>query len=453
MPEATTLQIRGVDPTPVYDLRKQQTLFCVLTLFVLAMLLLLHMLFAVVLGEPSLSVITVLGLSFALRLAELGWLQSATQPLSEFAAKIDGLISIVSVFGLAVLLAWLTDRNHSPYQVLLVLPVLQAACLFRLLPTVLTVLAADGTIFLWLWHYFSEHPPISPDGYLEAGMFAVVVALVGVLMWVLMRILRSHQMALGRTLADLHSAQERLVKEEKLAAVGRLASGIAHEIRNPVAMITSALATVADGGADAGERGEMFAIANHQAKRLEKLTTGFLSYARPSAPCRTLIAVDDLIGAVEAVARIRAEERGVCVSSQMERSAIVNIDASQVEGALLNLVLNAIEATDGGGEIHLMADMEGDLLHVDVRNSGHAIPEPHLGRIFEPFFTTRTNGTGLGLAIARGIAQAHSGDLWVSSNADGNVTFTMTLAGCAPDETKSGGSQWARSSSSMTKRA
>ena len=435
MPEPIAAEMQQVSQKPVYDLRKQQTLFSVLTLFVLAMLLLLHMLFAVVLGEPSVSVIVVLGLSFALRLAELGWLQSRSEPLSEFAAKLDGLVSIVSLFVLAVLLAWLTDRDHSPYQVLLIIPVLQAATLFRLTPTLLTILAADATIFLWLWHYFALYPPALLDEYLEAGMFAVVVALVGVLMWVLMRILRSHQTALGRTLSDLQSARESLVREEKLAAVGRLASGIAHEIRNPVAMITSALATAEDGAADAKERAEMFAIAHHQAKRLEKLTTGFLNYARPAVPRRVSIAVDDLIGAVEAVTRIRAEERGIRVSSRIERHGTASIDASQVEGALLNLCLNAIEAMDSNGEIRLLADLEGDVLRIEVRNSGHAIPQPYLERIFEPFFTTRANGTGLGLAIARGIARAHGGDLWVGSNEEGSVAFTMTLTSGTPEQT------------------
>lgn len=250
MLQATAETIQSI-PGAAYDLRKQQTLFCVLTLFILATLLLLHMLFAVILGEPSLLVMLVLGLTFTLRVAELGWLQRSSAPLSQRAAKMNGLLSIVSLFGLAMLLAWLTNRDHSPYQVLLAIPVLQAACLFRLIPTILTILAADGTVLLWLRHYFLLHPPARPDEYLEGGMFAVVVALVGILMWVLMQMLRNREAALVHTLSDLRSTRERLLREEKLAAIGQLASGIAHEIRNPVAMIASALATVADGAADA----------------------------------------------------------------------------------------------------------------------------------------------------------------------------------------------------------
>jgi signal transduction histidine kinase len=436
MPNAQAVEAAQPVAGPNYDLRHQQTLFCVLTLFVLAMLLLLHILFAVVLGEPSLVVIVVLGLSFTLRLFELGWLQSRGEPLSESAAKVDGLVSIISIFALAVLLAWLTDRDHSPYQVLLVIPVLQAACLFPLMPTVLTILAADGMIFLWLRHYFSVHPPAAPDEYLEGGMFAVVVALVGVLMWVLVRMLTARQAALDRTLSDLQRTRERLVVEEKLAAVGRLASGIAHEIRNPVAMITSALATAADAVTDAKEREEMFAIAERQAKRLEILTTEFLTYARPSTPRRSRVSVDDLIGAVAGLARIRAEERGISITSRVECHVSARIDASQVEGALLNLALNAMEAMDNRGQISFIAEMDEDVLRIEVRNSGRAIPEPHLARIFEPFFTTRPNGTGLGLAIVRGVARSHGGDLWVSRNKEGDVAFTMALSDCMPVETE-----------------
>lgn len=439
MSSKSALTLLETVPGAGYDLRKQQTLFCVLTLFALAMLLLLHILFAVVLGEPTISVIAALGISFVLRIGELGWLQSRREPLGEVAAQIGGWISIVSIFMLAVLLAWLTGRDHSPYQVLLIIPVLQAASLFRLFPTILAILTADGIIFWWLRHYFALHPPAAPDEYLEAGMFAVVISLVGVLLWVLIRILRAHQAALHRTVFDLKRARERLVEEEKLAAVGRLASGVAHEIRNPVAMITSALATAADGATDAGERDEMFAIADRQAKRLERLTTEFLTYARPSVPRRSWVGVADLIGAVESLARIRAEERGIRVASRVRRPAAASIDASQVEGALLNLALNAIDALGGEGEIHLAGEMEGDVLCLEVRNSGPAIPEPHLERIFEPFFTTRSNGTGLGLAIARGVARAHGGDLWVSRNVEGDVAFTMTLAGCMPAETEQEG--------------
>jgi signal transduction histidine kinase len=105
----------------------------------------------------------------------------------------------------------------------------------------------------------------------------------------------------------------------------------------------------------------------------------------------------------------------------------VDIDAPQMEGALLNLVLNAIDATPSGGTVRLNASVAGELLKIDVEDSGPAIPETALPQIFEPFFTTKPAGTGLGLAIARSAAIAHGGDLHLSRNRDGCVMFSMML--------------------------
>ena len=189
-----------------YDFRKQQTAFCVLNLFALGALLLLHTVFAYVIGEPSVPVVAVLGLSFALRLGELLWLQSKVRLTSQ-EAKADALASILALLLLAALLAWLTNRGHSPYQVLLAIPVLQSACLFGLVPTVLTILAADGTILLWLHHYYALHPQPSGGNYLEGGMLSVVLALSGILIWAFASILRSHQEALSVALGDLRTTR------------------------------------------------------------------------------------------------------------------------------------------------------------------------------------------------------------------------------------------------------
>jgi two-component system sensor histidine kinase FlrB len=105
----------------------------------------------------------------------------------------------------------------------------------------------------------------------------------------------------------------------------------------------------------------------------------------------------------------------------------LEIDPSQVEGALVNLSFNAVDATPDGGRIAFRSKIDGSVLSIEVENSGSAITDAHMLRIFEPFFTTKPNGTGLGLAIAKGVACSHGGDLWVSKNQNGAVAFTMTL--------------------------
>lgn len=410
-----------------YDLVKQQTAFCVITLFVLATLLLMHTLFASALGKPSLTVVAILGFSFVLRLFELAWLQHVGENLSQRAAMVDGALSIITLLMLGALLAWLTDRDYSPYQVLLEIPILQSACLFGLASTLLTIAAADVTIFWWLQYYLKSHPQSTTGEYLEAGMLAVAFALTGVVMWIVMRLLRNHQSALANSMADLEATRARLASREKLAAVGRLASGIAHEIRNPVAMISSSLATAAYPNSTSEEREEMFSIAAREARRLERLTGDFLTYARPAEPQRSMVDLEDILRHIADVSRMRVAGRRIEVTSAALGELQVDIDPTQVEAALLNLCLNAIDATPDGGRIALRAGNAGDTLRIEVENSGAQIAPPDLLHIFEPFFTTKANGTGLGLAIARSVALTHGGDLWVSRNEHGCIVFTMTI--------------------------
>ncbi|MGA8086370.1 MAG: ATP-binding protein [Terracidiphilus sp.] len=407
--------------------KRQQTAFGLLTLFVLAVLLLLHTLFASLLGEPSLAVVLVLGISFSLKLLEIIWLQGKKDGVTEKTAQRETLISNVGIFVLAFLLVVYTNRDDPPYFVLLAIPILQSAYHLGLAPTLLTIIAAISMMFAWIQHFFTEHPPARPTEYLEYGMIAVIYSLIGPLVWYLVDQLKQKQVRLYEKMSELESARERLVAEEKLAAVGRFASGIAHEIRNPVAMITSSLATATHSSSEPAEREEMFAIAAREAKRLEKLTGDFLSYARPVKPKFARISIDDILGHIADVTRMHSADRVIEVNSTVSGDPTAAVDPSQIEAALLNLSLNAVDATPDRGRIELSSRSDSEKLYIEVENTGSRIGEEDLKRIFEPFFTTKPRGTGLGLAFARGVAIAHGGDLYVSRNEEGAVAFTMTL--------------------------
>lgn len=414
--------------------RRQQIAFCVLTLFVLSTLLLLHTLFAPLLGEPSAAVILLLIVSFLLKVVEALWLQSKRDGIPETAAQIETVISSVGLFVLAGTLAYLTNRDDSPYFVLLAIPILQCAFHCRLVPTLTAIAASIGMMYVWTERYFASHPPARPTEYLEAGMIAVIFSLTGLLVWYLVNELKRKQINLYKKITELARAREKLVDEEKLAAVGRLASGIAHEIRNPVAMIASSLATAAYPAADANEREEMFAIAAREATRLENLTSEFLTYARPSTPQRATASIGDIVRHIADVTKMRGAARSIDVTYRMNGEIFAEVDAAQIEAALLNLTLNALDATQSGGHVELRSWADDSMLFMDVENSGKMIPDAHADRVFEPFFTTKPGGTGLGLAIAKGVAVAHGGDIWLSANRDGAVVFTMTLSKHATDE-------------------
>ena len=413
---------------PAESMLQQKSAFCIITLIVGALLLTLHAGFASILGEPSLQVIGLLGLMLVFRGAELLWLHTLSRRLTEKEAKLESYVSIASIFVITLLLTYFTNRDENPYFVMLAIPILQCAYMFGLLATILTIAASDAMILLWVWHFYFLHPPPRITEYLEMGMLSVVYLVMGLVIWFLVNQLKTNQGKLTKSLDLLHATRERLISEEKLAAVGRLASGVAHEIRNPVAMISSSLATATHPGTQESDRDEMFAIAVHESKRLEFLTADFLTYARPSPLRRSPGLMSDFLSYVVAVTKARAASRSIAILYELRDDIPFDFDAAQLEGAILNLVLNAIDATQAGGMIKISASLEGNVLNVDVKNSGPAIPDSDLAQIFEPFFTTKPAGTGLGLAIARAAAVAHGGDLRLSQNRDGCVTFTMTLA-------------------------
>ena len=275
---------------------------------------------------------------------------------------------------------------------------------------------------------FYLHPPLDAGEYFEAGITSLIFAVVGVLVWLLVKNLRQNEARLERNVRELEQTRERLLREEKLAAVGRLSSAIAHEIRNPVAMISSSLATAMRGQLNVEQRAEMFDIAAKEAARLEKLTTDFLNYAKPRPPVAIASPVNDTLGYIADICRAHAGQRGVEVKVNSPDKLLAQIDPAQVQQALLNLVMNAVEACQSGQTVWLRAARNGGgTVQIDVENQGKPIPTEILPKIFEPFVTSKPTGTGLGLAIARNIARANGGDLVLAANGPERVCFSLTL--------------------------
>lgn len=417
--------------------RQQEMVFAILNLFVLAALVLLHSLFSTLLGPPSPVLLFTLGAAFLLRMLELLWLWARVRSMSETAADVVVWLSISLNIGLALLLTLLTNREDSPYFVLLALPVLQAAYRFRLAACIGVLVVSDAMTFFWVWHFAKFHPPVQASEYFEAGVISLVYALMGLLVWLLVNQLRTDQKRLAENFSELERTREKLLVEEKLAVVGRLSSAVAHEIRNPVAIINSSLSTAERPALGEEARKEMYAIARSEAARLEKLTGDFLTYARPSQPQRRSTSIAELLGYIADVGGVQASKKQIHISVHGADSLDASVDRDQIQRALLNLLLNAIEATAVGGQVVVRgSSLPGGGLELQVENSGDPIPKAVLSRMFEPFYTTKPHGTGLGLAISRNIARAHGGDLWLATNEPGHVCFALTVS---DDETAHSG--------------
>jgi len=406
--------------------RSQESTFAGLNLSLLAALLVTHLWFSSYFGSPPLVLFVVLAAGLVANATDLIWIRGAKFLSPEGIVFLTWAMICLNM-GVAFALASLSYRQDVQYFALMITPILQAGFRLSLGATLLTVIACDGLIFFWVWNYFRLHPPQDVNEYIEAGTISLIYAVAGLLVWTLVKHLRAKQNELAGSLVELEEAKAKLLIEEKLAAVGRFSSAIAHEIRNPVAMISSALTTAFNRGPDSPESREMFDIAAKEASRLEKLTTDFLIYAQPRALSRQRCDVADSIAYVADVCQPRATETGVDIRREGPDELWADIDSGKLQQALLNLAMNAIEASGSGAVVILRGVPDHHTLRIEIENSRGPIPSGAAEHIFEPFFTTKPSGTGLGLAIARSIVMAHGGDLILSRNEPELVRFSVIL--------------------------
>lgn len=405
--------------------RRQETIFGVLSLLLLALLFAAQFLWKQYLGSPDVQVLVILSAGIGANTLELLWLHRRDDLDATSIARLTWAmiaINLAIAFGLATY----SYKPDVQFFALMIPPILQAAFRFSLVATVLTVGVSDGLIFFWVWNYFRLHPPIDPNEFVEAATIALIFAVMGLLASTLVRQLRAKQIALAASMTELERTEAKLRVEEKLAAVGRLSSAIAHEIRNPVAMISSALSTAQNYPAETTERHEMYDIATKESARLEQLTSDFLAYARPRQPSKTLHNVADSIGYIADVAKPRAAGNNIAIIAECEDNLRAEIDDGQLQQALLNLVMNAVEASEPQSTVLLRGERKNHQILIGIENGNGPIPAATATCIFEPFFTTKASGTGLGLSIARNIALAIGGDLALTRN-DERIQFTLSL--------------------------
>jgi signal transduction histidine kinase len=406
--------------------RRQETALTLLNLIVFGATFAVETRYAAAWSNPQLSA-AVLGTASLLKIGQLVWVLRRQQPLRPELVRTMAWFSIMVNVVAAVILSSVINHEDSQYFALLVVPVIEAAFRLSLVSAVAVAFLADSVTFYWVWHYYRFHPPADIYEYVESGTVSLIYMVIAVLTWYLTNQLRAKQQRLAEHVNELERTRARLVEEEKLAAVGRLSAAIAHEIRNPVAMISSSL-TMMDRTVG-NERREMAEIAQKEASRLENLTNEFLAYARPRKPAMATTSVQDLLGYAAETCRARALEKNLRIAVNCDGVSEAELDPSQMQQALLNLLVNAIDAAPAGREIRIRARSNGNGLHIEVENPGAPIPKDALLHLFEPFFTTKPNGTGLGLSIVRNIAHAHGGELSLTQNGPDVVCFCVDLPG------------------------
>ncbi|HEY8079271.1 MAG TPA: ATP-binding protein [Labilithrix sp.] len=222
----------------------------------------------------------------------------------------------------------------------------------------------------------------------------------------------------------LEQAQRDLVKSERLAALGELSAVVAHEIRNPLAVLTGSIARVRTNlhvAARATENEVLLGIAAEETDRLARIVNDLLDFARPNDPRLEDCSLEAVV--LDAIAQADAKER---VRVDVARDVVVRVDPHHMRRALLNVVQNGLQAASGPLTVRVERDADLARARVDVIDRGPGIPDSLRARVFEPFFTTKASGTGLGLAVVKRIVDAHRGSIDIVSSPTG-TTFSILL--------------------------
>lgn len=228
---------------------------------------------------------------------------------------------------------------------------------------------------------------------------------------------------------QLRQVHDELARKQQLAAVGELAAAIAHEVRNPLAVIINAVAGLRRATATQQDRAMLLDIVEEESARLNGLVTDLLQYARPVKLTRTCFCPDELVRRAQALADDRHE---VIQQMDSERGiATVRADAELLGLALDNVVSNSIQSMPEGGTIRIVlgrGQSDGvPCASIEVRDNGCGMDEKVLSRAMDPFFTTRPSGTGLGLSIVQRIMEAHGGAVRLASQPGEGTSVTLLL--------------------------
>lgn len=236
--------------------------------------------------------------------------------------------------------------------------------------------------------------------------------------------------AVIRDLTDSHRLQREVQRKDKLTAMGELASGVAHEIRNPlnaIMMIAQRLGNEFAPKKGLKEYKSLSGVLKKEAHRVNAIIHQFLTFARPAKVSLHPVSAMDFVEHITALFKSQADAKKVKFSSSILFREEMLIDREQMTQAALNLLQNALDATKAGGSINISLSREANEILLAVKDSGSGIPRDRIEKVFDLYFTTKVNGTGMGLAITQQIVTQHGGRISVSSEVGKETVFEIRI--------------------------
>lgn len=278
------------------------------------------------------------------------------------------------------------------------------------------------------------------------NLYTHVLVSVGVALVLALAILRLiHVARIAPLEAKLVQSHSILEQQEKLASLGTLAAGVAHEVRNPLTAIKVRLHSLKRATPGNPSAADDLGVIHDEIKRLERIVGDFLQFAHPSAPQMRTFAAATLFEQLKRLLGPQLEAAGIRWQIEAPPEVCVRADPQQLEQVLINLIQNAAENTPRGGSITLRAGTCQAPQHsgpapgtvLEVVDTGKGIPPAVARRLFDPFFSTKESGTGLGLSIAAGIVGKHGGLIQYKTKVGLGTTFSVILPGAAESKHES----------------
>jgi len=232
-----------------------------------------------------------------------------------------------------------------------------------------------------------------------------------------------------KTTADLKKTEAQLIRSEKLAALGQLAAGIAHEIRNPLTSINILIHSMTENLPSGDSHKEDLKVIEEEIHRMNEILDQFLRFAKPATPLLEKADVSSIFEETLQLLRPHIEKQIIVVEKEFQSLPIILMDREQMKQVFLNLLLNAIQAMPGGGHLTLRGrnSEDGQWIHISIQDSGIGISSENINKLFDPFFSTKEGGIGLGLSITHRIIDQHHGKIEVESAPGNGTLFTIWL--------------------------
>jgi two-component system sensor histidine kinase HydH len=344
-------------------------------------------------------------------------------------SRAAGLIgAIVAISALRYATGGSTSIWHELSLRLYYLPILVSAYWYGAPGGLIVALVSSA---VYVQHIFQPTSTFDASRYAEVVVFHVIGLCVGMLSTAQRRVTMRYQhvaATLESANRELRDSHEQIRRIDRLKTLGEVATGLAHEIRHPLASIRGALEIIEARSQMETPEAEFSRLGMVEVDRLDHLVWEFLRYARPHDPELRSVPLHEIVERVVRLLRVETERAQVRLDTESAETLLdVVVDPLQIEQVLLNVVLNAIQASPAGTRILIRGHLDHRQAVLDVVDQGPGIPAEHLSSIFSPFFTTKDKGTGLGLAIAQRIVTAHDGRIDVHQTSTRGTCIRVRL--------------------------